>query len=139
VLQCCRAAVLQNAAYELLVLGYRCRYQSDFDSAAVVRVLMLHALSCTFDILALIGCCRRLIIDPGADTMLTQPRSLKAKCNNEFGVRNRANEIPVRGSKVHRLQQPGDGARASLFQASQAGGREERSSCHRLGRGWKAG
>jgi len=38
--------------------------------------------------------------------MLTQPRSLKAKCNNEFGIRNKANEIPVCGSKMHRLQQP---------------------------------
>lgn len=48
------AAVLQNAAYELLGLGFRCRYQGDFDTAAVVRVLRPHALSCAFDILALI-------------------------------------------------------------------------------------
>ena len=37
--------------------------------------------------------------------MLTQPSSLKAKFNNEFGVRNWVNEIPACGSKMHRQQQ----------------------------------
>ncbi|MNP18666.1 hypothetical protein D3C76_1111570 [compost metagenome] len=33
-------------------------------------------------------CYRQFIFDPGADAILTQPSSLKAKLNNEFGARN---------------------------------------------------
>lgn len=40
-------------------------------------------------------CYRQCIFDPGADAILTQPSSLKANLNNEFGVRNQVNEIPA--------------------------------------------
>jgi len=50
-------------------------------------------------------CYHQGIFDPGADDILTQPSSLKAKFNNEFGVRNWVNEIPACGSKMHWRQQ----------------------------------
>ncbi|UYM62094.1 hypothetical protein N5938_03935 [Pseudomonas aeruginosa] len=50
--------------------------------------------------------------DPGADAILTQPSSLKAKFYNSFGARNWVNEIPACGWKMHRQQHEAAGARS---------------------------
>jgi len=57
-------------------------------------------------------CYRQCIFDPGADAILTQPSSLKAKFYNSFGARNWVNEIPACGWKMHRQQHEAAGARS---------------------------
>jgi len=59
-----------------------------------------------------IKCYRQCIFDPGADAILTQPSSLKAKFYNSFGARNWVNEIPACGWKMHRQQHEAVGARS---------------------------
>lgn len=59
-----------------------------------------------------IKCYRQCIFDPGADAILTQPSSLKAKFYNSFGARNWVNEIPACGWKMHRQQHEAAGARS---------------------------
>lgn len=54
-----------------------------------------------------IKCYRQCIFNPGADAILPQPSSLKAKFYNSFGARNWVNEIPACGWKMHRRQHVG--------------------------------